>query len=65
MKRYDGILLCSDFDLTLTSDTYKYRDGDDFFAAIPKNNIAAVNEFVNNGGVRGGFGQKPGRDRAA
>lgn len=51
MKRYDGILLCSDFDLTLTSDTYKYRDGDDFFASIPKNNIAAVNEFVNNGGT--------------
>ena len=51
MKRYDGILLCSDFDLTLTSDTYKYRDGDDFFAPIPKNNIAAVNEFVARGGT--------------
>lgn len=51
MKRYDGILLCSDFDLTLTSDTYRYKDGDDFFAPIPKNNIAAVNEFVKNGGT--------------
>lgn len=51
MLRYDGILLCSDYDFTLTSNKYVYHDGDDRFACIPSANISAVKEFVKNGGT--------------
>lgn len=51
MKRYDGILLCSDYDHTLTSYTYEYKPGDDRFACIPENNIEAVKRFTAAGGT--------------
>lgn len=51
LKRYDGILLCSDYDLTLTSNKHVYVKGEDRFACIPPANIAAVKEFVAKGGT--------------
>ncbi len=51
MKRYDGILLCSDYDHTLTSNTYEYKPGDGRFACIPENNIEAVKRFTAAGGT--------------
>lgn len=51
MKKYDGILLCSDYDMTLTSNRHVERAGEPWFAPIPKNNIEAVKYFVANGGA--------------
>lgn len=52
MKRYDGILLCSDYDHTLSScDYHGPWDGDYMLNAIPKSNIGAIAEFVDNGGT--------------
>ncbi len=51
MKKYDGILLCSDYDMTLTSNRHVEKAGEPWFASIPKNNIEAIKYFVENGGT--------------
>lgn len=52
MKRYDGILLCSDYDHTLSScDYHGPWEGDFMLNAIPKSNIDAIEEFVARGGT--------------
>ncbi len=49
-KRYDGILLCSDFDRTLASNKHGEHSGE-LIDAVPKNNIDAIKRFVNGGGT--------------
>ena len=51
MKKFDDILICSDFDHTISSDTFKFWENDDFLSAVPQNNIDAVKYFVENGGT--------------
>ena len=50
-KRYDGILLCCDFDHTLSSCTHKWIEGGSIMDAVPKNNVTAINRFVSEGGT--------------
>lgn len=50
-KKYDGVLLCSDFDHTLSSCTYKWIEGGAIIDAVPKNNIEAIKTFVACGGT--------------
>ncbi len=50
-KRYDGILLCSDFDRTLSSHNFEWIEGGAIIDAVPKNNITAIRYFVENGGT--------------
>ncbi|MBQ7224178.1 MAG: HAD-IIB family hydrolase [Clostridia bacterium] len=51
MKKFDGIIICSDFDHTISSNTFKFWENDDFLSAVPQNNIDAVKYFVENGGT--------------
>lgn len=50
-KRYDGILLCSDFDHTLSSCTHKWIEGGAIIDSVPQSNIEAIKEFVACGGT--------------
>lgn len=51
-KRYDGILLASDYDHTLSSCSYSNWDDPDYMIkAIPERNVSAIKHFVANGGT--------------
>lgn len=49
--KFDGILLCSDFDRTFTDHTKNYAEGENVLAHVPEKNLAAVKRFVTGGGV--------------
>ena len=49
--KFDGILLCSDFDRTFTDHTKNYYEGENVMAHVPESNLRAVKNFTDEGGV--------------